>query len=70
MTGYLATRLSSFVEGNRYSWEVAGTRGRQQVLVGGSRNPWEVAGARGSQQMPSGEDSAVLISVGALKLGT
>src|SRR5438876_625360 len=25
------------VGGSRYSWEAAGTRGRQQVLVGGSR---------------------------------
>jgi hypothetical protein len=48
----------------------AGTRGRQQELVGGSRNSWEIAGTRGSQQIPSGEDSAVLISVEALKLAT
>jgi len=58
------------VGGIRCSWEVLGARGRQQELVGGSRNSWEVAGTRGSQQMPSREDSAVLISVGALKLGT
>jgi hypothetical protein len=58
------------VEGSRYSWKAAGTRGRQQELVRGSRNSWEVAGTRGSQQIPSGEDNAVLISVGALKLGT
>jgi hypothetical protein len=56
-----AGRQQELVEGSRNPWKAAGTRGRQQELVGGSRYPWE---------MPSGEDSAVLISVGALKLGT
>jgi hypothetical protein len=36
--------------------------------VGGNRNWWGAAGSRGRQQMPSGEDSAVFISVEALEL--
>jgi hypothetical protein len=33
------------------SWEAAGPRGRQQVLVGGSRYSWEAVGTRGRQQV-------------------
>jgi hypothetical protein len=59
------------VGGDRFSWEVTGSRGRQQVLMGVSKFSWEAASTRESQQvlmgvsrLPSGEDSAVLISVG------
>ena len=35
-----------------------------------SKYSWEVTGTRGSRQMPFGEDSAVLISVQGIDLGT
>jgi hypothetical protein len=45
--------------------------GREIEGVGvGSKYSWEAAGSRERQQMSSGEDSAVFISIGALKLGT
>ena len=58
--------------GSRFSWEAAGTCGRQQVLVVGSRFSWEATGAREDRPVglsvpsmewraPYGKDGAVLI---------
>jgi hypothetical protein len=53
---YSSSRLRNQEAGAsiRYSWDAAGTRGRQQVLVGGSRFLWEAV-----------EDGTGLIGIGS-----
>ena len=43
-------KVSQVAVATRELWEAAGSRGRQQVVVGGSRKLWEATESRGRQQ--------------------